>query len=1195
MDYKRGDVCSFLLPFQVEKGSEFTHTSIVKPTGSFYIPAEKIDEFTRLYERAVEFGEDLYLTEKHRDISPVLIDFDFRFEKTERVERHFGDDLIKSAVSAYAEVIQQYVDVPSFTMYVMLKPAPVVDKGRVKDGLHIVIPDVVTKPSVQYLIRRKILEKCPEVLKGLELVNTFDDVVDEAVIERNNWQMYGSKKPNCEKYKVTHVFKVCVGSEMVQKQLLEKDSLYVEILSIRNKFDKSPIQASAMDEISKLDKELDAKKSKKVNPMTKILQTSQNLKNNMHENIDYVKALVSILNPTRTDRYMEWIRVGWCLRNIDYRLLDTWVEFSKRSSKFVDGECERLWNYMQDDGLGIGTLHMWAKQDNLEAYQEIIKEDLHNLINKSKTQTSYDIACVVHSMYKHDYVCVDIQRNQWYEFRNHRWMLCPSGHSLRYNISTVVFKEYMAHIQRLSAKAAQIDDDDDQKKIQESIKKMNEIGLMLKKVACKENIMKECRDLFFIEKFEEKLDSKVHLIGFENGVYDLDTLEFREGRPEDYVSYTTGINHVHYDAEHPLAKDVSSFLAKVLTKTHIREYVMMLLASFLNGGIREERFHIWTGSGCFAKGTPVLMADGSVRSVEDVKIGEKLMGDDGTHRKVQELFRGYSDMYRIVPLIGREETFEVNGKHDLVVKALDFFNLQKRGWKKYCVYWLEHGEVDGEVKYVCQTYQTWAEAEKALKDARESPITLKDGEIVKMTVHQYLAVPRPARKAFVLYRSSQPVEFPAKPLSWEPYTWGATVNPYVDSVPPELKVNTVDVRMRLLAGIVDRIGVYHSGSNQIDINAHNEALIDDVIWIARSLGISCFKKMLEKRTPNKKKVLDRMYQTTLLGGAMMQEIPVQDPKKKPSPPRKYAKDHSLIPFKLYQIKDDEFYGFELDGNRRFLLGNFTVQKNSNGKSKTIDLFEQSFGDYCCKLPITLLTQKRAASNAATSELARTKGKRFACLQEPSEDEKLNVGLMKELTGGDKIQARLIYKEPIEFKPQFKMILTCNTLPNVPSDDGGTWRRIRVVEFTSKFCETPNPEKTNEFKADFELSEKFPRWKEHFMALLIEYYKKYLDVGITEPDEVLQCTREYQKNNDIFLEFVEQECEKSDPDFLSYPDVFSAFKLWCRDNNVQAPTMRKKDFLKSMENTLGKSIAINKVEGWKGWRFKTSGNNTDDDF
>lgn len=93
-------------------------------------------------------------------------------------------------------------------------------------------------------------------------------------------------------------------------------------------------------------------------------------------------------------------------------------------------------------------------------------------------------------------------------------------------------------------------------------------------------------------------------------------------------------------------------------------------------------------------------------------------------------------------------------------------------------------------------------------------------------------------------------------------------------------------------------------------------------------------------------------------------------------------------------------------------------------------------------------------------------------------------------------------------------LTCNHLPNVPSDDGGTWRRLRVVEFTSKFTDNPNPENENEFPIDMEISKHFEDWREHFMSMLIEYHKRYVTKGITEPEEVLRCTKEYQKNNDV---------------------------------------------------------------------------------
>jgi P4 family phage/plasmid primase-like protien len=862
MDYKKGDVCSFLLHYQVQKGSEFTHTSIIKPTGAFYIPSDKIDNFYRIYKKGLKSNDDLYLTEKHRDISPFLIDLDFRFEKELKLERKYSDDDILNIIKLYVKYIYEYVDTPKeFDIYIMEKPYPVIDKDIVKDGLHIVIPDIVTKSTIQHIIRKKIISECGDILDKLNLKNSYDDVFDEAVIERNNWQMYGSKKPNCERYKITKIFK-CTDSILTNK-IIKDDIKYVDILSIRNKYDASITKIDKEIEIDNYEKSI--QKSKKIKMGNGMLQTSQNMKKNTYDNLEYVNKLVEILNDCRADIYIDWIRIGWCLRNIDYRLIDTWITFSKRSSKFTEGECEKVWNYMKDDGLGLGTLHMWAKKDNLNQYKALIKKDLSNLIFRSKNETHHDIANVIYFMYKYDYVCISIKHNAWYEFRNHRWVICDSGHGLRCKISTDVCKEYMTHAAIWSQKGSTEDDESEQQRCAEIAKKLNGIALKLKQTAFKDNVMKECRELFYLEKFEEKLDSRTNLIGFENGVYDLESFEFRDGRPEDYISFTTNINYIVYDENHYKSKEVNDFLSKVLMKPHMKEYVLLLLSSFLNGGIKEERFHIWTGNG------------------------------------------------------------------------------------------------------------------------------------------------------------------------------------------------------------------------------------------------------------------------------------------------------------------------------------------SNGKSKTIDLFEQSFGDYCCKLPITLLTQKRAASNAATSELARTKGKRFACLQEPSEDEKLNVGLMKELTGGDKIQARLLFKEPIEFKPQFKMILTCNNLPNVPSDDGGTWRRIRVVEFQSKFTDVPDPEKENEFLVDTDLSEKFSTWNEAFMGMLIEYYKKYRTSGITEPEEVLQCTKEYQKNNDIFLEFVEQEFEKNEEELLSFTDIVSSFKVWCKDNSVLPMNLRKKEFTKVIIRTLGRSFVLNKIEGWKGWGFKKNNNLINDDL
>ena len=70
--------------------------------------------------------------------------------------------------------------------------------------------------------------------------------------------------------------------------------------------------------------------------------------------------------------------------------------------------------------------------------------------------------------------------------------------------------------------------------------------------------------------------------------------------------------------------------------------------------------------GCFSKGTPVLMYDGSVKRVEDVSIGDVVMGDDSTPRNVLELCSGFEEMFNVIPSKGN--IYTVNGNHKLVLK-----------------------------------------------------------------------------------------------------------------------------------------------------------------------------------------------------------------------------------------------------------------------------------------------------------------------------------------------------------------------------------------------------------------------------------------------------------------------------------------------------------------------------------------------
>jgi putative DNA primase/helicase len=225
----------------------------------------------------------------------------------------------------------------------------------------------------------------------------------------------------------------------------------------------------------------------------------------------------------------------------------------------------------------------------------------------------------------------------------------------------------------------------------------------------------------------------------------------------------------------------------------------------------------------------------------------------------------------------------------------------------------------------------------------------------------------------------------------------------------------------------------------------------------------------------------------------------------------------------------------------------------------------------------MLTGKRAASNAATPEIVMAKGKRFGYFEEPSGNERINAGLLKEFSGGDKITARGLHKDPIEFKPQFKLSLLCNDIPEVPAHDTGISRRLEIIEFKSKFTE--NPKEMNEFHIDKSLSDKLPLWKELFIAYLLDiYYEKYKNAGIKVPAEVVKFTVDFQKQCDSYDDFISGFLEETKEltDFIGLNEIYDEFRIWYEDsfgNNKYPSKMEFSKYLKRKypKNYVGKEL------------------------
>ena len=264
--------------------------------------------------------------------------------------------------------------------------------------------------------------------------------------------------------------------------------------------------------------------------------------------------------------------------------------------------------------------------------------------------------------------------------------------------------------------------------------------------------------------------------------------------------------------------------------------------------------------GCFAPGTEIMMHNGTIKKVEDVIIGDKLMGDDSTVRNVMDLCHNKEMMYRITPKKG--DTYVVNENHILSLKCTGYNNIPK-------------------------------------------------GELLDITVKDFLNKPETFQNRYKWYRKS--VDFPEKDVTLDPYLLGywlgdgtsscaqittadeEIINTFTDKlaemqlflsksnsppyryqikqenfsksnhqflnslrqydliknkhIPHDYKVNSRENRLQLLAGILDSDGYYDHRARGFDIVQKNERLLDDIIYVSRSLGFAAYKKECTKRCP----------------------------------------------------------------------------------------------------------------------------------------------------------------------------------------------------------------------------------------------------------------------------------------------------------------------------------------------------------
>jgi phage/plasmid-associated DNA primase len=357
---------------------------------------------------------------------------------------------------------------------------------------------------------------------------------------------------------------------------------------------------------------------------------------------ELIKQLVERCWSTdRATGYTTWLKCGLALFNAGGgtpRLLPVWLDFCKRGGAAYGGEaaCRDKWASFgrvpraDGVGVGIGSIRFWAREDAPALYEELVGQRLRALVFAAARRSNDSVADVIVQRYGDRFVCTSIKLHEWYEFAGNRWSPVHEGYKLHVLMATEVARLFTAAAAECGDKADQMSEDDADAEDVEVVedgdegsskgkakangkgagrsaldklkRNLTQVALQLENTHFKDTTLKACAHKLFDPRFVDRLDVADHLIGFDNGVYDVDAGVFRAGRADDFLTMSTGYDFA-VDDDPVILDELQRFLASVQATPEATEYLTSVLAYSLHGFKFLETLWFFTGkSGRNGKG-----------------------------------------------------------------------------------------------------------------------------------------------------------------------------------------------------------------------------------------------------------------------------------------------------------------------------------------------------------------------------------------------------------------------------------------------------------------------------------------------------------------------------------------------------------------------------------------------------------------
>lgn len=239
-------------------------------------------------------------------------------------------------------------------------------------------------------------------------------------------------------------------------------------------------------------------------------------------------------------------------------------------------------------------------------------------------------------------------------------------------------------------------------------------------------------------------------------------------------------------------------------------------------------------------------------------------------------------------------------------------------------------------------------------------------------------------------------------------------------------------------------------------------------------------------------------------------------------------------------------GYSLSGHTTEQVLMVLYGNGRNGKSVFLDILNEIFGNYATNIQPQAIMASKTQSDASP-EIAKLDGARLVTTTEPNEGERFDEGLLKQLTGGDRVSARKLYENEFEFTPQFKLWMATNHKPYVRGRDDGIWRRFVIIPFEKQI-----PLK----EIDRDLTNKLKKELPAIMKWCVDGFLEWQRIGLSEPAIIKEQRDEYRTEMDSTEAFIEECCNIDATKYVKTSELFKAYDMWARQNHQYKMSNRK---------------------------------------